>query len=131
MHSTNRIRLALDAYGGDFGPTVTVSAACDAVMERRDLSIIVVGPEHADSGVFDSLDESEKSRISFIHAEQALESDVGPVAALRKGVSSSMGLAINLLMEEPTGILLMPVRAVSVPHTRTTPRQRGVSRIKG
>jgi glycerol-3-phosphate acyltransferase PlsX len=97
MKAGNTIRLALDAWGGDYGPDVTVAAACSAVQARPELEITLVGPPAAAAGQLSLLDDSQASRVHFEPAESVLESGVGPVAAIRQGGSSSMGRCLELL----------------------------------
>jgi glycerol-3-phosphate acyltransferase PlsX len=97
MNSTKPIKLALDIHGGDFGPGITIAAACDAVQRRNDLEIILVGHDKLNHAQLAMIDSSQRARISMVHAPLELESGVGPVAAIRQGNKSSLGRAIELV----------------------------------
>lgn len=99
MNAGKNIRLALDACGGDFGPEVTIAAACDAIAQRENLEVIIALPEVELAGQLASLTENQRTRISFEPANVVLESDVGPIAAIRSGGDSTMGRAIELLAQ--------------------------------
>ncbi len=99
MNATNTIKLALDTNGGDFGPDVTIAAACDAVKARNDIEIILVGTQLDQSAVLSILEESQRSRIHFERASSVLKSGVGPVTAIRLGSESSMGRALELVAD--------------------------------
>ncbi len=97
MNTVKPIKLALDANGGDFGPEITVAAACDAVIARKDIEIILVAREQIQPGCFSRLDEAQKARIRREPAALVLESGVSPIAAMRYGSQSSMGRALELV----------------------------------
>lgn len=97
MKIAKPIKLALDTDGGDFGPNVTIAAACDAVMARDDLEIILVAQQDIQSGYLSKLTASQRDRIHLESAAQVLESGVGPVAAIRHGNQSTMGRALELV----------------------------------
>ena len=44
---TDSIQIAVDSMGGDYGPAITVPAACDAVNSYRNLKISLYGNVHA------------------------------------------------------------------------------------
>jgi glycerol-3-phosphate acyltransferase PlsX len=96
----DKIVLALDAHGGDFGPSVTIPAALDVLASHPDLEVLLCGitdevsPElekyrqdHAFRDCFD--------RLTSIDASHALAADARPVAALRRGKGSSLWLALE------------------------------------
>ena len=42
---SNMVRVALDAMGGDNAPGAVIQGALDALSERKDVSVILVGRE--------------------------------------------------------------------------------------
>jgi glycerol-3-phosphate acyltransferase PlsX len=90
--------IALDAMGGDHGYQVVASAALNVLAERKDLKLILVGPE-------DTLMKALAARNPFgerlviHHASQKVEMDDLPSQALRNKKDSSMRIAINLVKE--------------------------------
>jgi glycerol-3-phosphate acyltransferase PlsX len=95
-----KVVLALDAHGGDFGPSVTIPAALDILARQSDLEIKLCGIEdellpvlegHRTDPVFAAC----FTRLQIIGASHALASDARPVAALRRGKGSSLWLAME------------------------------------
>lgn len=94
------ITIALDAMGGDSGPSVVVPAAVEAITQHADVSIILVGDE---TGLKQALRtagaEKHSSRLTIHHASQKVEMDELPSVALRGKKDSSMRVALNLVKD--------------------------------
>jgi glycerol-3-phosphate acyltransferase PlsX len=95
-----KVVLALDAHGGDFGPGVTVPAALDILQTQPELEILLCGIEdelRAELKRFGSAGGSEYclQRIGIVAASHALAPDARPVAAIRRGKGSSLWLALE------------------------------------
>ena len=98
--ATDRIVLALDAHGGDFGPDVTIPAALDVLASQSNLEILLCGISEDISLVLNKFisDHTLKhgtDRLRVIDASHALTPDARPVAALRRGKGSSLWLALE------------------------------------
>lgn len=95
------ISIALDAMGGDHGPSEIVPAALYTLKHQTDLSLILVG----DHAVLER--ELQKhhyrgayaDRLLIHHASEVVEMDEPPALALRNKKDSSMRVAINLVKE--------------------------------
>lgn len=90
--------LAIDAMGGDYGPSVTVPAALKALEADSELRIILVG----DSVVLNHQlvqfpSTACRERLSFHAASQVVGMDEPPALVLRNKKDSSMRVAINLV----------------------------------
>jgi len=96
----DKVVLALDAHGGDFGPAVVIPAALDVLSSREDLEILLCGIRNETASVLKKF-ESEPAlkhcfeRLHTIDATHELSSDARPVAALRRGKGSSLWLALE------------------------------------
>jgi glycerol-3-phosphate acyltransferase PlsX len=90
------IVVAIDAMGGDHGPSVTVPAAVAALRADADLSIALVGREEA-IGALLSGSESLGGRLRVVHAPEVVGMDESPAIALRTKKQSSMRVAIDLV----------------------------------
>jgi glycerol-3-phosphate acyltransferase PlsX len=94
---TQVITIALDAMGGDHGPSVVIPAALQVMAEETRLSIILVGNE----GVLEKELAQHQGRVGerlrILHASQTVEMDDKPSLALRTKKDSSMRVAINLV----------------------------------
>ncbi|HAO39729.1 MAG TPA: phosphate acyltransferase PlsX [Afipia sp.] len=90
-----KVRIALDAMGGDFGASVVVPGAALALMRHTDVEFLLFG----NSALIDEQLESHpalKAVSKVFHAEIAISMDEKPSQALRRGrKSSSMWLAID------------------------------------
>lgn len=90
------VTIALDAMGGDFGPSVVVPAALAALEELPQLAIVLVGDETV---LREELGQRAKGdgRLRIQHASQQVAMDDKPSLALRNKKDSSMRVAINLV----------------------------------
>jgi glycerol-3-phosphate acyltransferase PlsX len=93
------VRIALDATGGDVGSELLIDGALLALDRRRDLEVVLLGPEDqlkeqvtqlADSG-------SKRSRISIVHASQTVSMHESPVDAVRKKKDSTIMVGFDLV----------------------------------
>ena len=93
------ITLAVDAMGGDHGPSVTIPASINALSKYDQLHIILVG----DTELIQTELQKNKytnTRLSIQHASEVVEMDESPQSALKNKKDSSMRVAINLIKEE-------------------------------
>ncbi len=103
-----KVVLALDAHGGDFGPGVTVPAALDVLASHANLEILLCGIAEELAQVLKTF-ESERAlrqcfdRLRIVEATHALSSDARPVAALRRGKGSSLWLALEQVADGQAG----------------------------
>ncbi|MEE8633224.1 MAG: phosphate acyltransferase PlsX [Methyloceanibacter sp.] len=89
------VTIALDAMGGDHGPSVVIPAAAIALVRHPQMRFIIAGDEakiRAEFGAHPAL--ADKTEI--IHTDVAVAMDAKPSQALRQGRwKSSMWLAIQ------------------------------------
>jgi phosphate acyltransferase len=93
------VTIALDAMGGDHGPSVVVPAAATALIRHPDMRFLLVGdsariePELASH-------EALAKKATVIHTDVAVAMDAKPSQALRKGRwKSSMWLALEAVRD--------------------------------
>ncbi len=91
--------IALDAMGGDHGPSVVVPAALRALAETPQMSIILVGDEAAIKDEIARQSGAPSPRLIIQHASQTVAMDEKPSVALRTKKDSSMRVAINMVKE--------------------------------
>jgi len=96
---SQNITIALDALGGDHGPSVVIPAAMRILNEYTDLNIILVGDETVIKNELASQKRQPGSRLTIQHASQKVEMDEKPSVALRTKKDSSMRVAINMVKE--------------------------------
>jgi len=90
------VTIALDAMGGDHGPSVTVPAAVTMLAKHEYLKLILVGRRE----VLEPLVARHRrhgDRLSVHHASEEVTMDELPSQALRGKKDSSMRVAINLV----------------------------------
>lgn len=91
--------IAIDAMGGDHGPSVTVPAALSALRQHKKLKLLLVGDEQVLAQVLEQHGASQNDRLRLHHASQVVGMDEKPSQALRGKKDSSMRVALNLVKE--------------------------------
>lgn len=91
--------IALDAMGGDFGPSVVVPAAVKALKRYPRLSLILVGVQSIIEEQLKLHGALKHNRIEIHEASQVVHMDEPPALALKNKRDSSMRVAINLVSE--------------------------------
>jgi glycerol-3-phosphate acyltransferase PlsX len=92
-----RFNIALDAMGGDHGPSVVVPAALQTVAENECVSLILVGDQEVIEKTLSSHHPRLPDRVRVHHASQRVEMDDLPSLALRSKKDSSMRVAVDLV----------------------------------
>ncbi len=91
-------RVVLDAMGGDHSPGEMVLGAVNAVKEKRELFVYIVGPEDKIKGELAKL-EYPKEQIEIVHAPDEITCHDTPVNAIRSKKESSMVIGLKMLKE--------------------------------
>jgi phosphate acyltransferase len=97
LNNRRPITIAVDAMGGDHGPSVTVPAALDALAREADLRIVLVGLREPLEQGLASASAALRERVTLQEATQVVAMDEKPQDALRKKKDSSMRVAIDLV----------------------------------
>jgi glycerol-3-phosphate acyltransferase PlsX len=93
------VTIALDAMGGDHGPSVVVPAAAIALVRHPEMRFILVGDEAKIAPELDAHPQLA-GRCEVIHTDIAISMDAKPSQALRHGRwKSSMWLAIQAVRD--------------------------------
>jgi glycerol-3-phosphate acyltransferase PlsX len=93
------ITIAIDAMGGDHGPSVTVPAALAALRKQPDIKLILVGRRERLLEELVRHRADENLRLVVHHAPEVVEMDEPPAQALRGKKASSMRIAIDLVKQ--------------------------------
>ncbi len=93
------LTIALDAMGGDHGPSVIVPAALAMLQEQPRLRLILVGDQDVLAAELARRGGTTGERLTLHHASQQVAMDELPSQALRYKKDSSMRVAINLVKE--------------------------------
>ncbi|MFA0085942.1 phosphate acyltransferase PlsX [Vibrio sp. 10N.261.51.F12] len=97
MHN---ITVALDAMGGDFGPSVTVPAAVQALSHFPELKVIIVGDQVAIQNQLTELGYQCHNRLTVVHSDRVISNSEKPSLALRHSHDTSMRVTIDLVESE-------------------------------
>jgi glycerol-3-phosphate acyltransferase PlsX len=100
---SNGVTIALDAMGGDFGPSVVVPAALRALEQDGGLRVILVGDETILRATLEHSKAAGHDRLKIHHASQKVGMDEAPSSALRNKKDSSMRVAIDLVKNGDAG----------------------------
>lgn len=95
----DKVRVVVDAMGGDNAPVEPVKAAVEAAKEYPEVEIILVGKEDVIKGEL-SRYEHPKEGIRIVHAGEVIETGEPPVNAIRKKKDSSIVVGMNLLKKK-------------------------------
>lgn len=99
--------VAVDAMGGDLGPSVVVEGVIGAA--RRDkISSIIVGDESQIKALLSKYRGEELSLISVHHASQVIGMDESPGLAIRGKPDSSIRVAFNLVADGKASAVVSP-----------------------
>ena len=93
------VTIALDAMGGDHGPSVVIPAAAIALVRHPDMRFILVGDE---AKIAPELEANPQvaAKSEIVHTDVAITMDAKPSQALRRGRwKSSMWLAIQAVRD--------------------------------
>lgn len=95
----DRVNVAVDAMGGDYAPDEIIKGAIEAVNERPEIHVILVGRQEV---ITEKLKEYtfNQSQIEVIHAEDVITNDEAPVMAIRRKKDSSIVVALNLVKQQ-------------------------------
>ena len=93
------VTLAIDAMGGDHGPSVTVPASAKFLADTPDARVILVGLKDPLDAAVAKLKSAARERLSIHPATEVVDMDEPPADALRKKKDSSLRVAINLVKD--------------------------------
>ena len=91
------MRIALDAMGGDHAPGPIVAGAVEAVRDRPDLTVVLVGDQDAGRGRAGQVPDAPLDRLPIVHASQVIGMEEKPVEALRKKRDNSISKCWGLM----------------------------------
>lgn len=92
----SKIKVAVDAMGGDNGPSEIIKGAVESLQDIDDLGVLLVGKEDVIQRELDKY-EYDKSRIRIVPANDNISNNEAPVMAIRRKKDSSIVVALNLV----------------------------------
>ncbi|MDC7287104.1 phosphate acyltransferase PlsX [Blautia schinkii] len=94
------VRVVVDAMGGDNAPVEPVKGAVQAVMERKDIQVILTGPKDVIEKELQKYPDCPKDRVQVVHASEVIETAEPPVFAIRKKKDSSIVVGLNMVKHQ-------------------------------
>ncbi|MCP3400509.1 phosphate acyltransferase PlsX [Bradyrhizobium sp. CCGB20] len=122
----SKVRIALDAMGGDVGPAVVIPGAAISLQRHREIEFLLVGDR---ARIEPELEKHPalKAASKIIHTDVAVGMDDKPSQALRRGRrTSSMWLAIDAVKKAEADVAISAgntgaLMAMARFHLRTLP----------
>lgn len=123
------VKVALDAMGGDNAPGEIVKGAVEAINEKDNIYVILLGKEDAVKAELAKYTYDE-SRIEIVHTEDVIEMAEAPVNAIRKKKDSSIVKGMTMTKEGKADAFVSAgsTGAVLVGGTVLVGRIKGVER---
>ncbi len=92
----DRIKVAVDAMGGDHAPAEIVRGVIDAVALRSDIRVLLVGQQDV---IKEELAKYSwpSEQIEVVNADEVIETAEPPVMAIRKKKNSSIVVGMNMV----------------------------------
>ncbi len=95
---SEKTKVVLDAMGGDHSPGEMVLGAVNAVKEKDNLFVYIVGPSDRIQAELDKW-EYPKDQIEIVHASDEITCHDAPVQAIRGKKDSSMVVGLRMVRE--------------------------------
>jgi len=100
------MRIAVDAMGSDRAPTVEVEGAVGALLDRPDITLVLVGDEAAVASELGRHGGVDRARIEVVHAPDVIDPGETPITAVRRKPHSSIVQGIRLVKERKADAFL-------------------------
>ncbi|RRD94971.1 phosphate acyltransferase PlsX [Clostridiales bacterium COT073_COT-073] len=94
----NKIRIAIDAMGGDLGPQVVVEAAVAALEEKNNLFLTIFGEEVQIQAALNGK-SYDQERLQIVATTEVVSNDESPTGAIRAKKDSSLVRALYFAKE--------------------------------
>lgn len=90
------VKIVVDAMGGDHAPDEIIKGAVEALAERKEIKLILVGKEDKIRKELEKY-TYDKERVELVHASEEIGFDEPPVMAIRTKKDSSIVVGMNLV----------------------------------
>ena len=91
-----RVKIAVDAMGGDYAPEEIVTGAIQASVEL-DIDVLLVGDEQQLNPLVKKHGGKDSTQIAVVHAEDAISMKEEPLTGIRRKPKASINVAMNLV----------------------------------
>lgn len=125
-----KVRVVVDAMGGDNAPVEPVKAAVEAVKESKDIQVILTGKKEIIEAELAKYTEYPKEQIEIVHASEVIETAEPPVMAIKKKKDSSIVVGLGLVKKQEADAFVSSgsTGAVLVSGQVLVGRSKGVER---
>ena len=91
-------RIAIDAMGGDSGPSAMIAGAARALRKDHSLRFVVYGDEQKVAAELEH-HKNLPGAVTIVHSAEEIDASEKPSQAIRRARVTSMGMAINAVKE--------------------------------
>ena len=84
------VKVVVDAMGGDNAPAEPIKGAVEAVRERKDIQVVLVGKQELIEEELKKYPDYPKEQMEIVNAQEVIETAEPPVFAVRKKKDSSI-----------------------------------------
>ena len=91
------MRIAVDAMGSDRAPAVEVEGAVGALLDRDDVTVVLVGDRSAIEAELARHPDAPRGRIEVVEAADVIDPGEPPVPAIRRKPNSSIVIGTRLV----------------------------------
>ncbi|MBN2642289.1 MAG: phosphate acyltransferase PlsX [Victivallales bacterium] len=106
------MKIAVDAMGGDYAPSVVIEGIADAIRQFPEISeLVVVGHQEKIAYYMGRFDLDDHPKITKVHAEEVVEMGDPSTVVLRSKRNSSMAVCAKLMADKQVDAI------VSAGHT--------------
>lgn len=138
---SKKIRIAVDAMGGDYAPVEVVHGAINAIKDHSNISVILVGDSAAIKKELAQY-EYDQEQIEIVHTTEVITCEEAPVEAIRRKKDSSLIVALKMVKKGQadavisagsTGAVLVggQVIAGKIPGIKRAPLATVIPTLKG
>lgn len=121
------IKIVVDAYGGDNSPLVNYEGTLKALQNLPEVEIVLVGNQEEIEKFFADK-QYDKSRLTILHAPDAITCHDKPTEAIKTRKESSLYKAFELMRNDPSARALVSIGSTGAVLAGAVLR---VGRIKG
>ncbi len=129
--SPQKIRVALDAMGGDFAPAYEVQGAIECLRQSNNrFHVVLVGDENKIKEELKKIGNTDGLDFSIVHAPDVIDMHDSPVVAIKTKPNSSLVKGVTIHKEGMVDAFVSPgnTGAVTAASTLILGRIPGVSR---
>lgn len=126
-----KMKIVLDAMGGDDIPSVPVEGAVEAVRHlNKDFDVVLVGDEPLINNQLKAYPDLDRSRVEVVHASEVVKMGEAPSVAVRRKKDSSIAVGMGLMAGKQAQAFISAgnTGAVMASSLRSLGRIGGISR---